>query len=79
MDQDFMRELMVLGGFLGLYLVLSAALLRGHTTDLSAVANVPGAAAGAAVKLNKRRQARAREAAERSARSGQPGPADADD
>jgi hypothetical protein len=68
MDQDFVRELIVLGAFLGLYLGLAAVFLRGHTTDLSEVANVAGPATGSALKLNRRRQARAREAAERAAR-----------
>jgi hypothetical protein len=37
MDSDFLRELVVLLVFMGLYLVGSAILLRGHHADLSAV------------------------------------------
>lgn len=37
MDSDFLRELVVLLVFMGLYLVGSAVLLRGHHVDLSAV------------------------------------------
>lgn len=69
MDPDFLRELLVLGAFLALYLVGSAMALRGHTADLSAVAHAPAAMAAAAggTRLNKRRAAKAREAAERQA------------
>lgn len=73
MDTDFVRELIVLAVVVGLYVIGSAMLLRGHTTDLSAVNGTPGhrrAAAGggtaaAEPRLNRRRKARLREAIER--------------
>lgn len=79
MDSDFLRELGVLVAFMLLYLAGSAALLRGHHTDLSAVQQGAGrrspegtqrAAAGgeAPVRLNRRRKAMAREQAEAAAR-----------
>lgn len=64
MDQDFLRELLVLVFFLALYIGVAAALLRAHKTDLSAVSAkaAGGAAAGpVAARLNKRRKAIARE------------------
>lgn len=79
MDSDFLRELGVLVAFMLLYLAGSAALLRGHHADLSAVQQGTGgrrspegtqrAAAGEApVRLNRRRKAIAREQAEAAAR-----------
>lgn len=80
MDSDFLRELGVLIAFMLLYLAGSAALLRGHHADLSAVQQgtggrrstdgTPRAAAGgeAPVRLNRRRKAIAREQAEAAAR-----------
>jgi hypothetical protein len=70
MDADFVREIVVLAVFIGLYVVGSALLLRGHTTDLSAVhdnGSARRAAAGGAdpQRLNRRRKAIAREQAER--------------
>ena len=52
----------VLSGFERSHRLYQAMLLRGHTTDLSAVANVAGPAKGAALKLNRRRKARLRDA-----------------
>lgn len=73
MDTDFVRELIVLAVVVALYMFGSAMLLRGHTTDLSAVNGTPGnrrAAAGggtttAEPRLNRRRKARLRDAIER--------------
>ena len=66
MDSDFVRELIVLAVVVGLYVIGSAMLLRGHTADLSAVNGTPGhrrAAAGGSTtaaepRLNRRRKAR---------------------
>lgn len=69
MDADFMREMLVLLFFIGLYLGVSAMLLRGHHVDLSevtahnTVAGAEGAAAEAGPRLNRRRKAIARQAA----------------
>lgn len=74
MDPDFVREIIVLLGFLALYLVGSMFMLKGHKTDLSAVANdtfgaggggTGGEGPGASPRLNRRRKAIARENAER--------------
>ncbi len=67
MDPDFVRELMVLGVFVALYVFGSAMLLRGHKADLSLVAATGTRRAmvkadGGEVRLNKRRKARLREA-----------------
>ena len=75
MDPDFMREMLVLLFFIGLYLVVSAVFLRGHHTDLSEVtahnakAGVDSAGANAGPRLNRRRKAIAREAAGKIAKS----------
>ncbi len=69
MDADFMREMLVLLFFIGLYLGVSAMLLRGHHVDLSEVTahnTIGGADAAAAEtgpRLNRRRKAIARQAA----------------
>lgn len=72
MDADFLRELVVLAVFVGLYVFGSAFLLRGHTTDLSVVhggtsprRSAAGGATGGQPRLNRRRKAIAREQAER--------------
>ena len=67
MDADFLREMMVLGVFIALYVFGSTMLLRGHKADLSAVAATGTRRAmvksdGGEVRLNKRRKARLREA-----------------
>ncbi len=67
MDPDFMREILVLAAFIGLYVFGSIALLRGHKTDLSAVhmhakAGAVALAAGVKPRLNRRRKAIARDA-----------------
>lgn len=71
MDPDFLREIIVLVGFLALYLVGSMLMLRGHKTDLSAVSAVPhggGEGTLVAARLNRRRKAQARDASDREAR-----------
>lgn len=78
MDPDFLRELVVLLVFIGLYLIGSAVLLKGHKADLSAVHPITGGTNRASVeegeavptRLNRRRKAIAREEAEREARRG---------
>lgn len=74
MDTDFVRELIVLAVVVGLYVIGSAMLLRGHTADLSAVNGTPGhrrapegggSTTTAEPRLNRRRKARLREAIER--------------
>ncbi len=67
MDPDFIREFSVLAGFAGLYIVGSIFLLKGHKTDLSAVANHGTLSSESGVptpqRLNRRRKAIAREQA----------------
>ncbi|MBM4345674.1 MAG: hypothetical protein FJ100_20060 [Deltaproteobacteria bacterium] len=75
MDPDFLRELLVLAVFIGLYVFGSAAMLRGHKVDLSAVAAVGTRRAiartdGGEVRLNRRRKARLREAQARGEAAG---------
>ncbi len=67
MDPDFVRELLVLAVFIGLYVFGSAALLRGHKADLSLVAATGTRRAlartdGGETRVNRRRKARLREA-----------------
>jgi len=69
MDPDFLRELIVLLSFIGLYIGVAIVLLRGHHVDLSSVHAhaVPSVGATAAQslapRLNRRRKAMARDAA----------------
>lgn len=69
MDPDFLRELVVLLSFIGLYIGVAILLLRGHHVDLSSVnvhaAPAAGATEGKAItpRLNRRRKAMARDAA----------------
>lgn len=71
MDPDFIREFSVLLGFGALYIGVSILLLRGHTTDLSAVSLHGGAAGGEGgnvpQRLNRRRKAIARDTAAKGA------------
>ena len=64
MDPDFVREFGVLAGFAGLYIVASVLLLRGHKTDLTAVASHGALSLGDGAptpqRLNRRRKAIAR-------------------
>ena len=80
MDADFVRELAVLAVFIGLYVVGSAALLRGHKADLSLVAATGTRRSmtrtdGGETRLNRRRKARLREAQQK---DGSPDAADDD-
>lgn len=73
MDPDFVREIVVLLGFIALYLVGSMLMVRGHKTDLSAVTHGGGPSGGGggdlgSPRLNRRRKALAREAADRADR-----------
>lgn len=73
MDPDFIREFSVMAGFVGLYIIGSIFLLKGHKTDLSAVSAHGSAARGEGgvptpQRLNRRRKAIARDQA---AKSGQ--------
>ena len=83
MDPDFLRELIVLLSFIGLYIGVAVVLLRGHHVDLSSVSAhaVPVAGGGdgktLAPRLNRRRKAIARDAA-RKALDAQ-GPSSSDD
>lgn len=72
MDPDFMRELIVLLSFVALYIGVAILLLRGHHTDLSSVsahASGPSGEPGKtlAPRLNRRRKAIARDAAQKAA------------
>jgi len=71
MDPDFIREFSVLVGFAGLYIFGSIFLLKGHTTDLSAMhghgATTSEGGAPTPQRLNRRRKAIAREQASKSA------------
>ena len=72
MDPDFVREFSVVAGFIGLYIVGSIFLLKGHKTDLSAVGlhgSTPRGEDGVPTpqRLNRRRKAIAREQASKSA------------
>ncbi|MFZ4580077.1 MAG: hypothetical protein ACOYOB_16950 [Myxococcota bacterium] len=68
MDPDFLRELIVLGVTVALYIFGTMLMLRGHTVDLSAAhfhkLGDPEAMA-VTPKLNKRRKAIARDAERR--------------
>ena len=71
MDPDFVREFSVMAGFVGLYIVGSIFLLKGHKTDLSAVGAHGASARGedgvpTPQRLNRRRKAIAREQAAKS-------------
>lgn len=72
MDPDFVREFGVMAAFIGLYMVGSILLLRGHKTDLSAVNGGPtagNAGPGVPQRLNRRRKAIARDAAQKGGRA----------
>jgi len=82
MDPDFLRELLVLGIVIALYMFGSAALMRGHTTDLSAVAAIGTRRAmvqstTGEVRLNKRRKARLRDAGDQGKAADAAAPSDA--
>ena len=74
MDPDFIREFSVMAGFIGLYIVGSIFLLKGHKTDLSAVGQHGGTAHSEGglptpQRLNRRRKAIAREQESKPAQS----------